>query len=121
MSDATKERAPTEELLHLPPTPENLHAKLDHLIIGSTLSLTASEAARDASEEACKLAKDAKEAAQKAANAALKAGQSREPLVKAERMLSLFLGAAAGSGAATALAWGMGLGAAVFASSCLGR
>lgn len=95
-SEDQRERAETEELMELPPTIENLDAKLNHIITHSMVTERLCNRAAEAAEKAEKNAAEAKTAALSAAERALKAIQTREPLSRRERFSTVFAGAAFG-------------------------
>lgn len=119
MSDDHAERAETEELMELPPTMENLDAKLNHIITHQMVTERLCHRAATASEESKALAEQARAAAVAAGNNALKAVQSREPLSRRERFSTVFAGAAIGGVLAQVALWVLGIGTfAAAISSC---
>jgi hypothetical protein len=120
MSDEKhQERAETEELLELPPTIENLDAKMNHVITHLYLTEQLCNRAATSSEAARKTAEDSRVAAVKAADTALKAIQTKEPLSRKERFGAVFAGAAAGGALAQLMLYALGIGsAAAVISSC---
>jgi hypothetical protein len=113
--EKTRERAPTEELLELPRTTENLHAKVDALIVTVEINNDLTKRALNAFEEGLEEIRQARQAATNAANHALK----RTSLLPTERMGALFAGAFTGSALVTLAMWLTGIGAAgVAIASC---
>lgn len=117
--DKHRERAETEELIDLPPTIENLDAKMNHVITHLYLTEQLCNRAATASENAREMAQQAKTAATNAASTAMKAIQSREPLSRKERFITVFAGSAAGGAFATLVLTLLGVSSvAVAISSC---
>jgi alkyl hydroperoxide reductase subunit AhpF len=118
--DKHRERAETEELLELPPTIENLDAKMNHIITHLYLTEHLCNRAARASEDARDLSQQAKISATNAASTAMKAIQSREPLSRVERFGTVFAGSMVG-GAMASLVMSLlglaGVGAAI--ASCV--
>jgi hypothetical protein len=117
--DTHAERAETKALIELPATLENVNAKVNFLVTQTAVMIRAANMAQEAAEEARELANQARSAAISAGTNALKAVQSREPLSRKERFLTVFSGSAAGGAVAWLALTLLGLSsAAVAVSSC---
>jgi hypothetical protein len=94
--DSGQMRVEADEVMSLPPTPENIDTKLNYIITHVLIVERLCNRATLASENAKTAAIDAKIAAVNAADRSLKALQSREPLSRLERFGTVFAGAATG-------------------------
>jgi hypothetical protein len=114
MSDVS-ERAPTHELVELPHTLENAHAKLNALIVNVEVNNRLTDRALSAWDTGIEEIRQARQAAEKAANHAMK----RTSLLPRERLGALFAGAFTGSALVTLVMWMTGTGAvALLLSNC---
>jgi hypothetical protein len=119
MGNTDQEKAETEELLELPPSLENIDAKLNYTVTHVMLTERICNRALAAAERAEKVSIEAKAAAMNAADTALRTLQSREPLSRKERFSTVFAGAAAGGAFATIVLTLLGISsAAVAITSC---
>lgn len=93
------------ELTELPPTLENLDAKMNHLIVRLEVGIAASQRAERAAEKARDLAEKARDAARNSGSIAVRAVQGVETLPRWQRLLSIAAGGVMGGAAASAVLW----------------
>jgi hypothetical protein len=103
------ERAATKDLVALPPTLENIDAKVNFICTNIAYMISACDRAQESAETASERADHARSAAITAGTNALKAVQSREPLSRKERFFTVFSGSASGGAFAIATLWALGL------------
>lgn len=111
------------ELLSLPPSLENIDAKLNHLIVRTELGIRASERAEKSADRARELAEQGRDAARRSGSIAVKVVQDAALGAPApQRLMAITVGAIIGGAAMSfVLQMAVALAGAATLASCLGR
>lgn len=100
-----KEPAPHSELLKLPPSLENIDAKVNHLIVRLEVAIKATERAEKTAEKAKELAEHSKNAARRSGSIAVQAVQGVDALPWRQRVVATAGGGVLGGAIAGVLVW----------------